>query len=122
MRHATHCWPSRKAPVEILAFELDRFDRQIVQCAHDLLVLDAIAQHRLPVQNFVEVDEADRQHLPDDAVNIFVAGRHRAVQRVEFEILGQRLFIPERFPVPREVVRCVEQVCFHDASRSLMRS
>ena len=103
-----------------LVFE--RFDRELIELADDLGVLEAVREDLLPVDDCVRVGQARQDSPLGRLEQELVAGRHRVPQRPEFEILRQHRVVSRRgerragLPLPLAVSPDVgdrEQVAAH---------
>src|SRR5437867_8869163 len=87
-----------------LLFALDRGDGELVKAHGDRWVLEAVLQSVLPVQDRGQIviapgQDRDFRHLEQE----LVACRHGTEQRVQLQILGQRLLVPRQLALQVEV-------------------
>ncbi len=105
-----------------LPLALEGLDGERVELTHDHRLPEAIAENRLAIEDFAGIGEAREEDLLGEVAEILVATRHRVKERLQLQILLQRLGVRRQGQLKIEVPIGVKQVRLHRTIRLLSRS
>lgn len=105
-----------------LLLALERLDRELVDLPDDRRMLEAVGEDVLPVEDGLGLGQAGEEAVPRDVAQVLIPTRHRVEERVELEVLRERLRVCRKIRLEVEVTLAVREVRLHRAMRLLSRS